>query len=58
MHEIDNRRDVMSSIGFSCNEKLSAFEFWIPDEEVVHEYVEVERYIILIPSEFPETLYL
>ena len=56
VHKIDNRRDVMSSVRFSCDEKLTTFELWVSDEEVVHKNVEVERYIILIPSEFPEAL--
>ena len=46
----------MSSIRFSCNEKLTTFELWVSDKEVVHKNVEVECYIILIPSEFPKAL--
>ena len=56
VHEIDNSRDVMSSIRFSCYEKLTTFELWVSDEEMVHENVEVERYIILIPFKFPKAL--
>jgi len=43
VHEIDNSRDVMSSIRFSCYEKLTTFELRISNEEMVHENVEVER---------------
>ena len=43
VHEIDYSRDVMSSVRFSCYEKLTTFELWVSDKEMVHENVEVER---------------
>jgi hypothetical protein len=56
VHEIDNSRDVMSSIRFSRYEKLTTFVLRISDEKMVHENVEVERYIVLIPFELPKAL--
>ena len=51
--EVDDGRNVMTSVRFSGDEELTALELRISDKEVVDENVEVKSYIILIPLEFP-----
>ena len=53
VHEVDDGRNVMTSIRFSCDEEFTTLELRISDKEVVHKNVEVESYIILVPLEFP-----